>query len=185
MFFTMYAITIASAHANANAGWPETHSMSEKAGWFWSAGNHRFVIEATSGGAAVATVNWRRHDTQPEKKDAFIVDAHTHLRVPACLREDGANGTASTFTFAASSGPGAYHLYFMPFTTCEFTGGNCPFGANSVYVPRTSCADNMASFGTPHEAISVIRQSRYACMQLLADSCRRTRSPCYILRELR
>jgi hypothetical protein len=149
-----------AAYGMGNAGWPETHSMTQKAGWFWSAGNHRFVIEATTGGTVVANVTWRRHDTVPEKTDAFIVDAHTHLRVPACLREDGPNGTAATFTFLASSGPGAYHMYFMPFTTCEFFGGNCPFGANSVYEPRTSCADNMSGYGTPHEAASILRQAR-------------------------
>ena len=49
----------------------------------------------------------------------------------------------------------------MPFTTCEFDGGNCPFGANSVYLPRTSCNDDKSKFAAgQHAATAVVRQSR-------------------------
>ncbi len=36
-------------------------------------------------------------------------------------------GESATYVFDASDGPGEYHLYFMPFNTCEFSGGGCGF----------------------------------------------------------
>ena len=150
-----------------SAGWPVTHDAAGS-GQFWSAGNHRFAIKIShmppsSNGTAVVTVPWRRHDTHPELKDTFIVDARSHLRVPRCARVH-VSGDNATFAFEASNGPGEYHIYYMPFTTCEYNTGSCPYGANVVYDAPSGCTDAPWWGSVPldqmAEAGAVVQQAR-------------------------
>ena len=70
--------------------------------------------------------------------DAFIVDARSHLRVPHCTRLSSSQDNA-TFVFAASNGPAEYHLYYLPFRTCEYQGGSCPYVALACTHAAPSC----------------------------------------------
>jgi hypothetical protein len=126
------------AAGQATAGWPATHTLDAQPGYSWSAGNHRFsiVLDRLPAGSSssplspvTVTIPWRRHDRTPELVDAFLVDARSHLRVPHCTRLSSTQDNA-TFIFAASNGPAEYHLYYMPFKTCEYQDGSCPYGAN-------------------------------------------------------
>ena len=74
------------------------------------------------------------HCLSPQLVDAFIVDARSHLRVPRCTRLASSQDNA-TFVFEASNGAAEYHLYYQPFTTCEYSSGNCEFEA------LTDCGD--------------------------------------------
>ena len=176
-------LSVAGHDCNAaglhDAGWPSTHALPEKAGWSWSAGNHRFSIlvtqedmEAAAAGNVRAQNHWRRHDSHPSSKNAFIVDSRTHLRVP-CSRRDGVGlhaGFNASFSFDAVSGPGTYHLYYMPFSTCEYTSGSCKFGANSVYEIRNdsnagggcTAADNHDVATSEVNLDNIVYQSRNA-----------------------
>ena len=96
------------------AGWPALEPSGDKAGWQWSAGNHRLVIVVDSippeaNSTVLAKVQWRRHDTDPALKNTFIVDARSHLLVPFCTRLD-ADSDGATFVFKASNGPSECEL---------------------------------------------------------------------------
>ena len=138
--------------ASGSGSWPAFQPLAAQPGYSTSAGNHRAVIvvserlAATSRGVVTVDIPWRRHDPTPQLIDAYIVDALSHVRVTKCTRLSAAGGSAAaasesaTFTFL-TNGPGEYHLYYMPFSTCELMDGNCKFGAHSAYAKRTSCAD--------------------------------------------
>ena len=134
------------AASGGSGSWP-AFQPAARSGYSISAGNHRAVIvvsehlAATSRGVVTVDIPWRRHDPTPQLIDAYIVDAQSHIRVTKCTRIDASlAGESATFTFL-SNGPGEYHVYYMPFSTCELTGGACRYGAHSSYTKRSSCAD--------------------------------------------
>ena len=134
------------AASGGSGSWP-AFQPAARSGYSTSAGNHRAVIvvsehlAATSRGVVTVDIPWRRHDPTPQLIDAYIVDAQSHIRVTKCTRIDASlAGESATFTFL-SNGPGEYHVYYMPFSTCELTGGACRYGAHSSYTKRSSCAD--------------------------------------------
>jgi hypothetical protein len=93
--------------SSSTAGWPALEPDAK--GVMWSAGNHRIVIQVdnlppSANGTVRATVVWRRHDAMPELKNAFVVDARSHLLVPQCSRVSS-NADNATFIFFASNGP--------------------------------------------------------------------------------
>ena len=141
-------LTATAAAAAVPPPWP-TPAPVAGGGWS-SAGNHRFRIDAAPGTAPGATlqavVPWRRRDGFFGVADTFIVagaaDAPAPL-VARCFRNDSSlTATAATFTFTADVGASAaYWLYYLPFSTCEYAGGACEYGADVTYAPRAHCAD--------------------------------------------
>jgi hypothetical protein len=113
-----------------------------------SVGNHRFELHVESmpadGNAVRATLPWARHDAVPNATAVVVLSSATSLAVPKCSRVRATNEVGE-IVFAASDGPGLYHAYYMPFTTCEY--GACEYGASANYAraaqPR-SCNDSTA-----------------------------------------
>eukprot|EP01062_Namystynia_karyoxenos_P039556 TRINITY_DN28723_c0_g6_i1.p1 TRINITY_DN28723_c0_g6~~TRINITY_DN28723_c0_g6_i1.p1 ORF type:complete len:1255 (+),score=349.79 TRINITY_DN28723_c0_g6_i1:72-3767(+) len=154
-----------------SGSWPVPQADPARKGWSYSVGNHRYVVQvgalpAAAGGAVAVTLDWRRRDSAPLSKDSFIVSAQSHLRVRHCARTAGdPAGEKATYVFEASDGPGEYHLYFLPFYTCEYADGACKYGANSQYVTNATggCADgNWWGNKQPAPPSGVALQSRDA-----------------------
>ncbi len=116
--------------------------MPEKNGYWHTFGNHRFVLNVSDellnfvSPSTMVTfqIDWRRIDSAPLEKDMVIV-TNTQAVVSKCIFSASLSSADSvTISFSADAGVGLYFLYFMPFTTCEFAGGACPWGqgANQV-----------------------------------------------------
>lgn len=107
-----------------------------------------------------AVVPWRRRDAYVTTADTFIVAANPNgtVAVSKCFRNDSSlTSTDATFTFNADAGSASYFLYYLPFTTCEYAGGSCEYGANVNYAPRSHCADSpWWPAGTPLLAPSAV-----------------------------
>ena len=121
------------------AGWPSPQP--DGTGWWVTAGNHRLEIVVStlpreSANVVQVVFPWRRTDGGEEvlNIESYIVSAESQMQVNHCLR---ANATLdeSTFFFDASSGPGVYFIYYMPFHTCEYAGGPCEYNAQCVVFP--------------------------------------------------
>lgn len=74
------------APAVGMAGWPALEPVGTGTAVQRSAGNHRMVIlvdsvPPESNGTVIVTAVWRRHDSNPEMKNTYIVDAESHLLV--------------------------------------------------------------------------------------------------------
>lgn len=78
-----------------------------------SLGNHRIVVHVDRPADAVlATLDWRRRDSDPDKKEILVIDASTGERVTnvarlSCTRERG------EIAFQPSSAPGDYYIYYL------------------------------------------------------------------------
>lgn len=113
-----------------------------------SVGNHRFELHVATmpsdGTAVYARLPWARHDAEPRSTGIVVLSSATSLAVPYCTRISATNEQGE-IVFSASDGPGLYHAYYMPFTTCEY--GACEYGASANYdraaQPR-SCNDTSA-----------------------------------------
>ncbi len=113
-----------------------------------SVGNHRFELRVAAmpvdGTAVYARLPWARHDAAPDATAIVVLSSATSLAVPYCTRISASNEHGEII-FSASDGPGLYHAYYMPFTTCEY--GACEYGATANYdrtaQPR-SCNDTSA-----------------------------------------
>jgi hypothetical protein len=81
-----------------------------------SLGNHRFVLRVTEQADAVwAHIEWRRRDHNPETKDLIVTDALTGKRISNVVRID-INRETGDLLFQPVSGPGEYHVYYLPYT---------------------------------------------------------------------
>ena len=111
------------------SSWPSPEVISGGKRWRF-VGNHRYEIRigADTEAHAAYTVKlpWRRGDQFPEKKGTVLVDANSTQPVARCRRLVATN-EEGRFAFSGRPG-GFYHLYYMPFETCEFAGGKCEFG---------------------------------------------------------
>eukprot|EP00927_Polykrikos_kofoidii_P061196 TRINITY_DN56063_c0_g1_i1.p1 TRINITY_DN56063_c0_g1~~TRINITY_DN56063_c0_g1_i1.p1 ORF type:complete len:1048 (-),score=123.99 TRINITY_DN56063_c0_g1_i1:122-3043(-) len=94
----------------------------------------------------MVTLPWRRGDPEPQKKGTVLLDAVSLLPVEKCRRISMTN-EEGIFAFSGAPG-GVYHLYYMPFETCEFVGGKCEYGQGDTlegmvqYEPfARSCSD--------------------------------------------
>ena len=141
------ALSISTAASSAAAGaWP---TPAPAGGGWTSVGNHRFRVDVAAGTAPGATVRavvpWRRRDAFYGVADTFIVAAGGGASGPLvsrCFRNDSTlSATAATFTFTADLGAAPYYLYYLPFSTCEYSGGSCQYSADVSYSPRAHCAD--------------------------------------------
>lgn len=98
----------------------------------------------SDGTAVYARLPWARHDAAPNATAIVVLSSATSLAVPRCTRTS-ATSEAGEIVFSASDGPGLYHAYYMPFTTCEY--GACEYGASANYareVQPRSCNDSSA-----------------------------------------
>jgi hypothetical protein len=64
--------------------------------------------------AAWVAIDWRRRDTEPEKKNVIVVDASTGERVIKILPVK-IGREAAEFLFEPKTVPGDYHFYFLPY----------------------------------------------------------------------
>ena len=76
---------------------------------------------------------WRRRDAYVTTADTFIVAGSPNGSSPVskCYRNDSSlTSTNASFTFNADAGSGSYYVYYLPFSTCEYSGGSCEYSAN-------------------------------------------------------
>ena len=146
-----------------NAGWPAPAPAPSLGKGYWlSHGNHRYEIVAGAAGPNVAHLRWRRTDaTDPVEKPSLLLDdANASV---SCAWLPGASADAVRVAFNASRAGAVLHLYYMPFTTCEYENGACRSGARSTYLNRSStpaacrlaAERGGAAAGPPAEATAV------------------------------
>ena len=95
-YWTGQLLLAAQAHSITEAGTPlpvTTSPLSQEVRYgtgSWDAkllGNHRAVLKVTERAEVVWThIPWRRHDSNPEKKNLIVVEAGTGQRVTNLLR---------------------------------------------------------------------------------------------------
>lgn len=77
-------------------------------------GNHRALVRVEAAAPAVQVhIPWRRRDPHPENVEIFVIDASTGSRVENVARID-VNREHGDLVFEAPSGPGEYHIYYLP-----------------------------------------------------------------------
>eukprot|EP01050_Picozoa_sp_SAG11_P004903 SAG11_NODE_326_length_10708_cov_6.937035_4_plen_1050_part_00 len=126
------------------------------AGEWASVGNHRFNASLSySIAGAVAPVlvraQWRRSDAAPLDKAVFVRTAGGDVPV-ACRFAAEPSADSATFLITPVAGEMNYHIYYMPFSTCEYHGGTCRSHATVEYTRpggNGSCA-NFTGVEGPH-----------------------------------
>jgi len=99
-----------------------------------SLGNHRAVLSVPQKADAVrAHIEWRRRDTEPEKKNIIVIEAATSKKITNVLRVN-VNRSYGDIVFQAES-PGTYYVYYLPYTS---QGRNYP---KVAYQPPEDTAD--------------------------------------------
>ena len=107
-------------------------------GAFDPLGNHRAVIRVAQAADAVRVrVPWRRHDTDPQKKNIILVHAGTHSPLKNLVRLE-VNRDFGEFIFQPEQGAGDYFLYYLP-TNGPGRSSNYPV---STYPPPILAADS-------------------------------------------
>lgn len=134
-----------------------------------SVGNHRFEVRVSKlpsgGSAARALLPWNRHDANPNATGLVVLSSTTSLAVPKCARI-AADGEQGDIVFEASDGPGLYHVYYMPFTTCEYNV--CEYGASASYDAAKqpiSCNDTTSGGWLPSGGIDDVPYARIEGLQ--------------------
>ncbi|MGD8535353.1 MAG: DUF6067 family protein, partial [Candidatus Aminicenantes bacterium] len=80
-----------------------------------SLGNHRVVLRVNKKADAVwAHIQWRRRDTDPERKNVILIDAKIGSRVRNVCRVE-INREFGDLIFQPQTVPGEYYVYYMPF----------------------------------------------------------------------
>ena len=115
------------SYKSGNNGWNED-----------SLGNHRVVVQFTGDGkVAKAVINWRRNDTDPEKKRIIVQDAVSQKKI-LNVKTVSVNNETGEIYFEPVSGKGTYYIYYMPYR--NEGRSNYPKG---VYLPvENTAADN-------------------------------------------
>ena len=129
----------ASAGDNAVV-WPPYQPLVGHTGYFTSVGNHRFNVtvhaadtDAGPGGSVVASIPWRRSDTNPLAKAVYVTSsANTSTPLP-CSFVGQPTPDSATLSFKTVPSVTEYYVYYMPFSTCEYAGGACIYGAQVTY----------------------------------------------------
>ena len=106
------------------------------------------------------TAEWRRSDAGPLAKAVFIRTS-TNAPVP-CTFVGAPTADAATFSFAPADGVTDYHIYYLPFTTCEYYKGSCRSGAHVTYLPaHTNGSCTVAVDATvPDVTLKAVYQAR-------------------------
>ncbi len=137
---------LATAPATLTLGAEDTEAVAEYSTGDWhttgewplnSLGNVRARVSVSEKAKVVwAHVAWRRHDSQPENKDIIVVDAATGKRVANVVRA-GISRECGDLLFQPVSGPGEYHIYYLPFRST----GRAWYVPTTVYLTPTNTAD--------------------------------------------
>ena len=78
-----------------------------------SLGNHRVVVAVDkSADAVLATLQWRRRDSDPDKKGIMVIDAATGRRITNVLRF-GITREKGEIVFQPQTVPGEYYIYYL------------------------------------------------------------------------
>jgi len=100
-----------------------------------SLGNHRVVIDVSTGTPAVAVhIPWRRRDHDPQKKRTILIDAKTGRHIDNVYAVE-INREFGDFVFEPITVPGTYYMYYMPY---EMTDRNYP---QTSYLKSEQTAD--------------------------------------------
>ena len=144
-----------------DVGWPAPLPVAGREGNWMSHGNHRFELVSATAGRSVADVRWQRSDADALQKATMLLDEHG--RHVSCTRLSGASQDSARFLFNASHAGAVYHLYYMPFTSCEYDHGACPYNAQSTYLTnatKEACHSETespcASIDTSHDSAAVV-----------------------------
>ena len=98
-------------------------------------GNHRAIVEIGERTEAVwAHLPWRRRDAEPEKKAVLVYDAAGERVANAVALE--VNREHGDVVFEPMSGPGTYHVYYLPHATSGLT-----YSPTVQYAPPEATAD--------------------------------------------
>ncbi|MBN1909322.1 MAG: hypothetical protein JW818_06260 [Pirellulales bacterium] len=82
--------------------------------WPAELGNHRAVVKVEAPADAVRVhLPWRRPDRDPEKKAVVVVDAATGKQIDNVVTI-AVNREYGDLAFQPVSGPGTYHVYYLP-----------------------------------------------------------------------
>ena len=154
----------------AEVAWPPYKPLAAAPGHFSSVGNHRFNVSVPAAEAAAAavvvTAVWRRPDSAPLSKAVYITSSANSSAPIPCSFVGEPSADSATFTFAPVAGSTQYFIYYMPFTTCEYAGGACVYGAQTTY-DRAGTAGSCepgpkATAGTGTAALAASYQARAA-----------------------
>ncbi len=100
-----------------------------------SLGNHRVVIDVSTGTSVVAVhIPWRRRDHDPRDKGTILIDAKTGRRIDNVYAIE-INREFGDFVFEPITVPGTCYMYYMPY---EMTGRNYP---QTSYMKSEQTAD--------------------------------------------
>jgi len=81
-----------------------------------SLGNHRAVLSVAQKADAVwAHIEWRRRDTEPEKKNIIVIEAASGKKVTNLMRVNVYRAYGD-IVFQAEN-PGTYYVYYLPYTS--------------------------------------------------------------------
>lgn len=82
-----------------------------------SLGNHRIVVSVSRPADAVlASLEWRRRDSNPEAKNLIVVDAATGRRITNVARFT-VDRERGEIAFQPVTVPGEYYIYYLPYQT--------------------------------------------------------------------
>lgn len=103
-----------------------------------SLGNHRVVLTLQNANTSIAkaTINWRRNDRTPEKKQLFVVDSASNQRI-LNVSVAGINREACVLYFEPIAGHKKYFVYYMPYSINRKS--NYP---NAKYLPAAQTAES-------------------------------------------
>lgn len=71
------------------------------------------------------------------------------------------NVDSAAFTFEPIEGASEYYVYYMPFTTCEYSGGACKYGAQTIYDKADSQHSCTRSLSTSNPSAAATLVGRY------------------------
>lgn len=78
-----------------------------------SFGNHRAIVAVDKPcDAVLAALQWRRRDTDPDKKDIIVIDAATGQRITNVVRH-GITQEKGEIVFQPQTAPGEYYIYYL------------------------------------------------------------------------
>ena len=162
--------TALSADASGITPWPPI----VKTGASWtSVGNHRFnatlpAVAALGSLAAPVLVRaqWRRSDSAPLRKAVFVRTASGDAPV-ACRFAAAPDADSATLLITPVGAEQSYHIYYMPFSTCEYLHGSCRSDATVDYArsgSNGSCTNSTGAEADGHlpaaEPIEAVYQPR-------------------------
>jgi hypothetical protein len=147
--------TSSTAAGGHTVVWPPYQPVAGRKGYFTSIGNHRFNVtvhpaatETGAGEPVVASIPWRRSDATPLAKAVYVTSSANSSTPLPCSFVGQPSADSATVSFTTMPQATEYFIYYMPFSTCEYAGGTCVFGAQVTYDPADapgSCGNSSDS----------------------------------------